>query len=323
MPSAKHWFLYAVIILLWGSSCRSNVIDFGDGRYEGDFNKEGQRHGEGIYDWNNGDRYEGQFRHGKRHGKGTFVWANGDKFKGDYRNGKRHGRGSYKWTNGASYDGQYAYGKRNGRGTFDAEDGSRYDGWWRDDLKDGHGVLLYADGNRIEGRWSRGELRSDSAVERLPKQPTTEEPDEPTASETIPSPPSPQPETSTAIEVVAVSEEKLPPLPGEPVEPVVAPAPAPEPPEETPSPGVNWKGTQEQAEDYFESREINDDLSALHVKETGEAFEGTITILLENGNKQGQVTVVKGLLHGEEILWGDDGSVLERNRYENGKLLEK
>ena len=52
-------------------------------------------------------------------------------------------------------------------------------------------------------------------------------------------------------------------------------------------------------------------------------FEGTITIVRENGEKQGKVTVVNGLLHGEEIVWGEDGKIIERNRYENGKLMEE
>ena len=73
---------------------------------------------------------------------------------------------------------------------------------------------------------------------------------------------------------------------------------------------------------YFEPR-ARGEVSAIHVKETGEPFEGTITILLANGRKRGQVPVVNGLLHGEEILWGDEGETLERNRYENGKLIEE
>ena len=122
--------------------------------------------------------------------------------------------------------------------------------------------------------------------------------------------------------------ENLPPLPGEPVEPiepvppVETPDPAPTPEEPTQPASENWKGTQEQAEAHFESRDRGE-VSALHLKETGEAFDGTITIMLDDGGKRGQVTVVNGLLHGEEILWGDDGNVIERNRYENGKLIEE
>ena len=73
----------------------------------------------------------------------------------------------------------------------------------------------------------------------------------------------------------------------------------------------------------FESIEKEGNVAALHVKETGAAFEGTITIVRENGEKQGKVTVVNGLLHGEEIVWGEDGKIIERNRYENGKLMEE
>lgn len=247
---------------------REGVVEFADGRYEGGFNKEGQRHGAGIYEYNNGDRYEGSSRNGKRHGRGNFVWANGDRFKGEYRNGKRHGRGAYEWTNGARYDGQYSFGKRQGQGTFRATDKALYDGWWHNDLEDGHGIMTYPDGRRVEGMWSRGELRS-----------------------------------KTATSPVA-STEFVPPAPEKPID-------------EKP---VHWKGTQEQVEAYLESRESGD-VSTLYVKESDELFEGIITIVLEDGSKRGQVPVVKGLLHGEELLWGEDGEILERNRYENGKLV--
>ncbi len=339
MPFAKQCLLFTIIILLSGCSWRNRVVDFGDGRYDGDLNGDGQRHGEGIYDWNNGDKYEGQFRFGKRHGKGDFVWANGDTFKGEYRNGKRHGRGSYQWTNGARYDGQYTFGKRHGRGTFVAADGTRYDGWWRDDEEEGHGVLTYPDGRRITGKWSRGILKTETSTETKPS--ATEEENSPVSSEPVatvtesPTPPETappvapkpeQPEPPTEV-VPTLPSDNLPPLPGEPVEPVTpveTPEPEPEPtPVEPKQPvGENWKGTQEQAEAYFESRDRGE-VSALHSKENGEAFEGTITIVLDDGAKRGQVTVVNGLLHGEEILWGDDGKVMERNRYENGKLIEE
>ncbi|MFP6901189.1 MAG: hypothetical protein VCA36_09615 [Opitutales bacterium] len=276
---------------------RSGVVEFGDGRYEGDFNKKGQRHGVGIYEYNNGDRYEGSSRDGKRHGRGNFVWANGDRFKGEYRNGNRHGRGSYEWTTGARYDGQYAFGKRQGQGTFRAADGSRYDGWWHKDLKDGHGIMTYPDGRRMEGIWSRGELRAKSTV-----------------SEVIPLPPEGEDNSTDSI----ASSEQLPTLPEESVEPVEFVSPLPEKPIENKP--THWKGTQEQVEAYLESRE-NGEISILQVKESGELFEGTLTIVLDDGRKRGQVTVVKGLLHGEEILWGEDGEILERNRYENGKLV--
>ncbi len=284
----KIWFLFVAVFFALGCSSRNGVVDFGDGRYEGNLDKDGRRHGEGIYEWNNGDRYEGQFRNGKRHGKGNFVWANGDRYEGEYRNGKRHNRGSYEWINGARYDGQYAFGKRHGRGTFASANGSRYDGWWRDDREDGHGILSYPDGRQIEGKWSRGQLETETTIIEN--------------------------NTSTIAPVPVLPTI---PIPSQPAIPI----PSQPATEETKEPtAIHWKGTQEQAEAFLELREVGE-ISTLHIKETGEPFVGTITIVLEDGSRQGRVTVVDGLLHGEEILWGEDGEILERNRYENGELF--
>ena len=42
--------------------------------------------GKGIYDANNGDRYEGDWRNDKREGKGIFYYINEDREMGDYLN---------------------------------------------------------------------------------------------------------------------------------------------------------------------------------------------------------------------------------------------
>jgi hypothetical protein len=39
---------------------------------------------QGVYDYSNGNRYEGQFKDSKRHGKGLLVWARGEKYHGDF-----------------------------------------------------------------------------------------------------------------------------------------------------------------------------------------------------------------------------------------------
>lgn len=286
-----------MVLLSWGCSSRNEVVDFGDGRYTGDFDKEGQRHGQGLYEWNNGDRYEGTFQNGKRHGKGVFVWNNGDRYEGDYRNGSRHGRGSYVWSTGARYDGQYAFSKREGRGVFTGTDGSRFEGWWQEDKEHGHGILSYPDGRRIEDMWIKGKRKSEIEQGTSPPQKHGSEENATTATT------SPEPETS---------------------QPETSPAPsAPQSGSTEEITGSRWEGTEPEAKVYFESIEKEGNVAALHVKETGAAFEGTITIVRENGEKQGKVTVVNGLLHGEEIVWGEDGKIIERNRYENGKLMEE
>ncbi len=360
MSSPKTWLLFGVFLFSMGCSPRKGPTKFDDGVYTGGFDRDGLRHGKGSYKWNNGDHYEGQFKNGKRHGKGVFVWAAGSRFEGEYLYGKRHGEGTYTWDNGSHYIGGYKFGYRQGPGTFVDRNGSRYSGGWHSDKKEGYGKLTQSGGRLIEGKWKNNErieiLKDSGKGDDSTRKPPIHEKTSSVSSTTALSP---TPETSVEVqpppvETIAppIKEEppplpgepveiapppppgvELPPLPGEPVE--IAPPPPPgeelpplpgEPVEIAPPPTeikenvTAWKGTQEEAENYLESRERGE-VSALHVKETGKPFEGTIIIVLEDGSKQGQVTVVGGLLHGEEILWGKDGEILERNRYENGKLV--
>lgn len=43
-----------------------------DYKYEGSYNEQNQRHGEGKATFGNGDKYEGMFEHGKRNGHGIY-----------------------------------------------------------------------------------------------------------------------------------------------------------------------------------------------------------------------------------------------------------
>ena len=59
--------------------------------YSGYF-KEGRLDGYGTYyNNNNGFTYKGDFKKGNRHGQGVAVWSNGDRYEGQFRFGKCHG----------------------------------------------------------------------------------------------------------------------------------------------------------------------------------------------------------------------------------------
>ena len=51
--------------------------------------------------WNDGDRYEGEWRNDKKEGKGIYYYNTepwkGDRYEGDNRNGKKEGKGIYYW----------------------------------------------------------------------------------------------------------------------------------------------------------------------------------------------------------------------------------
>ncbi|MDR0558795.1 MAG: PDZ domain-containing protein [Prevotellaceae bacterium] len=81
--------------------------NYDNGYYIGDFNEKGERHGQGTYFWNNGDKYEGQWLNGSRNGEGVFYWANGDKYEGSFENSKREGEGVFTFKDGSTFTCQW------------------------------------------------------------------------------------------------------------------------------------------------------------------------------------------------------------------------
>ncbi len=74
--------------------------------------------GYGIYVWNDGSRYEGNFKEGKRDGEGIYYYAKGSKYIGDQMNGERHGWGTYYYPSGGKYSGEWVKEVREGKGTM-------------------------------------------------------------------------------------------------------------------------------------------------------------------------------------------------------------
>ena len=67
-------------------------IKYSNGKYIGQV-VNGIREGKGILYWNDGDRYEGEWRNDKKEGKGIYYFANnGDRRMGDYLNDKKIGK---------------------------------------------------------------------------------------------------------------------------------------------------------------------------------------------------------------------------------------
>lgn len=49
----------------------------------------------GIYIWNDGRVYQGQYKDDKKHGFGIYTWADGRCYEGYWYRGKQHGVGTY------------------------------------------------------------------------------------------------------------------------------------------------------------------------------------------------------------------------------------
>ncbi|MHB8137955.1 MAG: Lcl domain-containing protein [Smithellaceae bacterium] len=59
----------------------------------------------GVRNYENGDKYEGEFTNCKLNGRGTYAYANGDKYVGEFVDGKFTGRGTFTCSNGKKFTG--------------------------------------------------------------------------------------------------------------------------------------------------------------------------------------------------------------------------
>ncbi|CAD7960971.1 unnamed protein product [Amoebophrya sp. A25] len=155
-------------------------------RYEGQFVKD-EFEGHGVYFYEGGTVYRGQWYASYKHGKGVFVNpAEKTEYDGDWCEGFRHGRGkmtspdftyhgefehdningsgSMVYTStGISYDGEFQDNVRHGRGILNSEN-ENYNGEWRDDKKNGQGVQkikgvgVYTGGFVDDKRHGKGEV---------------------------------------------------------------------------------------------------------------------------------------------------------------------
>lgn len=121
------------------------------GTYTGEVNAKGQVHGKGVFRFNDGASYEGEYKNGKKDGFGTFIFSNGEKYIGYYRKGVRNGLGTYMFADGCKYVGYFLNGSFNGFGRYYWPDGDWFEGEYRDDKRNGLGVYHFAN-----GRWDFG-----------------------------------------------------------------------------------------------------------------------------------------------------------------------
>ncbi len=110
--------------------------------------------GFGLFTWQNGDVYEGDYENGHRSGKGRFIWADGKQYDGDFVEDRREGHGSLKWPDGTSYEGEFVNGRMHGKGRLIWPSGEVYVGWFANDRMEGFGIHYDKSGNIIyEGDW--------------------------------------------------------------------------------------------------------------------------------------------------------------------------
>jgi hypothetical protein len=137
------------------------VREIGDvGVYEGDKNPEtGEREGNGLILFPNGDLYVGQYKNNKRNGMGTYRYKNGTFYTGEWVDNKRTGKGRIVYPDGGRYYGDWINNAKSGSGTFTYANGDQYVGAWRSDKKDGQGKYKFRkDSSSYEGQWKDGQF---------------------------------------------------------------------------------------------------------------------------------------------------------------------
>ena len=73
-----------------------------------------QMHGQGVYAFQNGNHYEGQWVCDVKEGKGTMTYVNGEKYEGEWKNDKAHGKGTLTYVRGDKYVGDWWEAKKHG-----------------------------------------------------------------------------------------------------------------------------------------------------------------------------------------------------------------
>jgi len=147
-----------VILCLFFVSCASNSsgLKYYKSEREGDKDYSGRLHGIGVITWNNGEKFEGQFKNGEPyHGHGFWDFGEeGAIYEGTIRYGLKNGQGVQTFLSGEKWEGEFKDGKRyNGEGVWFNSDGSRHIGITRNGLKNGQGLFIYADGNKYAGNF--------------------------------------------------------------------------------------------------------------------------------------------------------------------------
>ena len=128
-----------------------DYVTSNDGKYIGQIDATtGNLDGKGIFVWNNGMKYLGNWKDGNMNGEGA-IYDKDNKviFEGNYLNNKKYGHGIFNVKDKEYYDGDFFDDKMEGKGSYHYENGDTWEGDFKDNKKNGVGILTYNKGNDI------------------------------------------------------------------------------------------------------------------------------------------------------------------------------
>jgi hypothetical protein len=119
----------------------------------------------GLYEWDNGSTYLGEWSNNVIDGFGLMFWpdyraGSWMQYEGNWKSGLMHGNGVYEFSTGEEYRGMFNNGERSGYGVQKWPNGDIYVGQWFNDEMHGQGKFTYIDGTIKNGTWSMGEFIS-------------------------------------------------------------------------------------------------------------------------------------------------------------------
>lgn len=131
----------------------TGTYDFGYARYTGSF-KDGKPHGQGVMDYGNGEKYEGNFTAGVEDGEG-ILHKGGTRSKVVYRNGKIENEVVVKGGNTPKVEGCKVGDCYNGQGEINYASGNRYAGNFQNGQRQGSGTFTFVSGNTFTGTFEK------------------------------------------------------------------------------------------------------------------------------------------------------------------------
>lgn len=125
---------------------------------------DGKREGFGIYEFEDGSIYTGQWKKDVMDGYGKYSWPDGAIYEGEFKDNKRSGKGKlvYGQTSqiNIEYEGEFMNDQRSGFGKLITTKGV-YEGYFKEGNFDGEGKFTFKNDTVKEGVWLNGKLIKD------------------------------------------------------------------------------------------------------------------------------------------------------------------
>eukprot|EP00918_Siedleckia_nematoides_P027175 GHVU01058528.1.p1 GENE.GHVU01058528.1~~GHVU01058528.1.p1 ORF type:complete len:238 (-),score=33.68 GHVU01058528.1:1055-1768(-) len=103
------------------------------------------------------ERFLGRFKEGRKHGDGVFFYNNGDTYAGEWKSGRKHGKGTYAFSKDKTVlDGQWVDGVFVA-GTWTFPDGTYLKGRFRGNVPIGAAVWVLPNGLQVNSRYEHEE----------------------------------------------------------------------------------------------------------------------------------------------------------------------